>query len=701
MPTYTQANRPLKVKTALADDELLLLGFTGREAVSRTFAFQLELMSENKSIDAQALLRKSAVVTIRLHDDSERYIHGLVSRFTQLGSRDEFAFYRAEIVPWLWFLSLTRDCRIFQNKSVLDIIEQIFKDQGYSDYEIKCTKNYPKREYCVQYRESHFDFVTRLMEDEGIFYYFDHSDSKHVMVLADVNSSMPACPGPGTVRVAQHARLDEDIITEMQTEDAVYIGKVTLRDYDPLQPTLNLNSVLSGNGKGEIYDYQPVIYTGVSEGERYARVLLEAEEAQRKLVRGKGSCRFFVSGCRFELSEHYRADLNRKYAILQVDHEARTGDYRSWDDAKFDHKIEFAAIPDDLPYRALRSVAQPRMPGSQTAVVVGKSGEEIWTDKHGRVKVQFHWDREGKKDENSSCWVRVSSSWAGKNWGAVQIPRIGQEVIVDFIEGDPDRPIITGRVYNADQTPPYKLPDNQTQSGVKSRSSKQGGADDFNEIRFEDKKDAELLYVHAQKDKNVIVENDRTEEVGHDEKITIKNDRTEEVKGNEKITIEKDRTEDVKGNEKITIVKERTEEVKGGETVKVHKDRKHEILSNETVKVSSKRAVSVGADDKLEVGAKLTIEAQSDISVKSSGGKIVLESPTSIELKVGGSTIKLTPASIELKSPQIKIKGDAQVEVKAPLIKGKADAMLELQGAMTQVKGDGIIIVKGGIAMIN
>jgi type VI secretion system secreted protein VgrG len=400
------------------------------------------------------------------------------------------------------------------------------------------------------------------------------------------------------------------------------------------------------------------------------------------------------------LDEHYRSDLNRKYAILRVEHEADTGDYRTWQEAELDYQVSFSAIPDDLPFRALRTVRRPLM-SAQTAVVVGKSGEEIWTDKHGRVKVQFHWDREGKKDENSSCWVRVSSAWAGKNWGAIHIPRIGQEVIIDFIEGDPDRPIVTGRVYNADQTPPYALPTNQTQSGIKSRSSKKGGTEDFNEIRFEDKKDSELIYVHAQKDKQVMVENDRTEEVGHDEMITIKNDRTELVEGNEKITIKKDRTEEVEGKETITITKDRTEEVKANEKVKIGKDRSHDIGSNEKLKIGAKRNVDVSSDDQLKVGSKLTIEANSNISVKSAGGKIVIESPLGIELKVGASTIKITPASIELKSPMIKVKGDAQVEVKAPMVMQKADAMMQIGGPMTQVKGDGLLMCKGGITMIN
>ncbi len=281
--------------------------------------------------------------------------------------------------------------------------------------------------------------------------------------------------------------------------------------------------------------------------------------------------------------------------------------------------------------------------------------------------------------------MRVSSAWAGKAWGAISIPRIGQEVLVDFIEGDPDRPIITGRVYNAEQTPPYTLPTNQTQSGVKSRSSKGGGTENFNELRFEDKKGEELVYFHAEKDKEVMVENDRKEEVKHDETITIGNNRTELVKKDEKITIEGSRTEEVKKDETITVKGKRTETVDGKETVKVKGDREH----------------SVDQGDKLDVGTNLNIEAKQNITIKAAGGQIKAEAATGIELKCGACTVKITPAGIELKAPQIKIQGTAQVELKAPILMGKADAMLQMKGAVAQVNGDGVLMVKGGITMIN
>jgi type VI secretion system secreted protein VgrG len=709
MPDYTQANRPLRVKTALGGDKLMLAGFTGQEAVSRPFSYHIELASTDNAIKGDDLLRTPMTITVMLRGGGTRFINGTVRRFVQGGTTEDLTFYRAEIVPWLWFLSLARDCRIFQKLNVLDIIEKVFKGQGYSDYEIRCSRSYPEREYCVQYRETNLNFVSRLMEEEGIFYFFEHTDSKHVLVLADANNSFKPCPGGATARMASRMVLDEDVLTEVHSEHAVFIGQVTLQDYDFVQPALTLKSSISGDGVEEVYDYVPVQYTTIEDGEKYARIRLEAEEAVHQVIAGEGTCRFLQAGCKFDLKEHDRDDLNQTYLLLSVKQGGGGTDYRTWQSDQPDFEVEFEAIPASAPYRPPHDARKPVVHGTQSAVVVGKAGEEIWVDKHGRVKVQFHWDREGSKDENSSCWVRVSSLWAGKQWGAIHIPRIGQEVLVDFIEGDPDRPIITGRVYNAEQAPPYALPDNQTQSGVKSRSSKGGGADNFNEIRFEDKKGEELFYIQAEKDKQVLVKNDRNEEVKKNETILIGENRTEEVKKNEQITIGENRTEEVKKDEKITIGGSRTEEVGKDETVHVKGKREVTVDGNEKltaganqdVDVKSNRAVTVGAGDKLEVGTNLDMKVNQNINIKSSGGKLVAEAPLGIELKVGACTVKVTPAGIEMKAPQIKIEGMAQVEVKAPIVNGKADAMLQLKGAIAQVNGDGVLMLKGAITMIN
>ena len=659
MASYTQAGRPLRIGTELGEDVLLLTGFSGEEAVSAPFRFTVDMLSEDDSIDPNSILRSPITLTIQLVDDEERSLHGLVSRFVQLGQMAEegLTAYRAEVVPWLWFLSLSSECRIYQNKSVLEIAEQIFKDLGYSDFEFKCVKSYPKREYCVQYRETHLNFVSRLLEEEGIFYFFQHSDSKHVLTLADDTSAIKDCPVQSTVRVSAvpGAWQEEDVITSVQREHAAYIGKVTLRDYDYLQPSLQLENSVSGKGVEEVYDY-PGSFVDLDEGERLARLQLEGREAWHELVRGEGVCRSLQSGYAFELKDHYRKDTNQKYQLLSVRHSARAGDYRAQDSAPFEYRNEFLAIPHSVPFRPIPRSRKPLVQGSQTALVVGKSGEEIWVDKHARVKVQFYWDRVGEKDEKSSCWVRVSSTWAGKGWGFIQIPRIGQEVIVDFLEGDPDRPIITGRVYNAEQVPPYDLPSNQTQSGVKSRSSKSGGTENFNEIRMEDLKGSELFYIHAEKDKQVLVKNDRSESVGNNETISIGNDRSEEVGKNESISIGENRTENVGKDESITIGGKRVDTVVGDEVIDVGGDRSETVGKNETVSIEGRRSHTITGKDKLEVGEDLVIEAGDKVVIKTGNASITMKSNG--EIKIEGKNITTDDSG----KTQIKASGDVNIK---------------------------------------
>ncbi len=698
MPKYTQAHRPLRITTPLGPDELLLLGFTGQESISRPFLFELELMSENHEIDPNDVLRKSATVTLVLPDGSERHINGVISRFAQGGARADLALYRAELVAWFWFLSRSRDSKVFQNLSVLEIIEQVFKSRGYRDFAIRCAGNYPAREYCVQYNESDLDFVSRLLESEGIFYFFEHTDSKHTLVLADRSSTLEPCPGTPTARVAEQAPRDEDVITSLLREDSVFVGKMTLRDYDADQPGLTLSSSISGPGQGEIYEYQPVIFTDLAEGDRYARIRLEAEEARQRLIRGEGTCRAFLPGYRVDVERHYRKDMNGTYLITAVQHAARTSEFRTWDEAPFDYSNKFVGIPFDIPFRPRATTPKPVMRGSQTAVVVGKAGEEIWTDKYGRVKVQFHWDRDGKKDENSSCWMRVSSLWAGKGWGAIALPRIGQEVIVDFIEGDVDRPIIVGSVYNADQMQPYTFPADQTQSGIKSHSSKGGSADNFNELRFEDKKGYELVYLHAEKDEQVVVEYDSSESIGGNQSISIGGNRTEDVGGDESIAIAGDRTEDVRGNEKITIQGNRTEEVAGTESVQVKGNRECEVNGSETTNVGANQSISVKGNHELKVDGQLKIKAP-NIDVEAF--TVIISAEGALTLASGASTIDMDPSGITLKAPKIMLQGLASIELTAPIITGKADAMLDMKGAVAQLNGDGMVTVRGGLTMIN
>ncbi|KPK35886.1 MAG: hypothetical protein AMJ65_17030, partial [Phycisphaerae bacterium SG8_4] len=543
-------------------------------------------------------------------------------------------------------------------------------------------RSYPKREFCVQYRETHLNFVSRLLEEEGIFYFFRHSASKHILTLADDGSAVKPCETQSTARMAVQvgAIQQEAVVLALECEHSAYVGTVTLRDYDYLKPSLKLESSVSGDGKEELYDYTfPGNLTTPDDGDRLARLQLEEQEQWRELVRGESTCRSFHSGFHFDLEGHYRRDVNKKYQLLQIHHSGQNTTFHAQGPRESDYHNSFVAIPHKAPFRPQRVTPKPVVQGSQTAVVVGKSGEEIWVDKHGRVKVQFHWDRDGKKDENSSCWVRVASSWAGKGWGLIQIPRIGQEVIVDFLEGDPDMPIITGRVYNGEMVPPYALPGNQTQSGVRSRSSKGGGTSNYNELRFEDKKGSEEILLHAEKDLVVEVENDETHGVEHDRVTTIKNDETKTIEeGNEVITIKQgDQTLDIKqGDQKVTLGQ-------GNQSLTLKTGNRSVTLDKggETVRLKM-------GDQKVQLDkGNLTTEVKmGNVSTKAALGKMAEEAMQGIELKVGQNSVKIDQTGVTIKGMNIKIQGQVMTEVK---------------GVMTTIKGDGMLTVKGGITMIN
>jgi type VI secretion system secreted protein VgrG len=533
---YSQEGRPIQIATALGDTELLLEGFAGTESVSAPFEFEVRLLSENPCVDLKSLLRSPAVISLHLPDGKIRYIHGVFNRLAQLGRGQDLFSYVGTLAPSIWFLGLRAGCRIFQNLTVPEIVEQILKERGI-DFKTKLNGAYAKREYCVQYRESDLNFISRLLEEEGIFYFFEHARNKHVMVMADLPSAFAPGAQP-TVRysLVSDGRGDEDTVLTLERIEEAHAGKIALKDYDFTKPNVDLRTSLSGSSPEEVYDY-PGGYVERSAGDRYARLRLEEQESRLLTVRGTSSCRALQPGYRFTLADHYRADTNAAYAALSVTHKAIDNNYRSAQASPFVYENSFEAIPQKVVYRPARRAIKPVVEGPQTAVVAGKSGEEIWVDKYGRVIVQFHWDRAGARDEKSSCWVRVAQSWAGKGWGWMSIPRLGQEVVVDFLEGDPDRPLITGRVYNAEQMPPYALPDNQTQSGMKSRSSKGGGAANYNEIRFEDKMGGEMFTVHAERDMETTVEHDDAQIVQHDRTIKVDGKHTETIAGDMSVTV--------------------------------------------------------------------------------------------------------------------------------------------------------------------
>ena len=650
--SYTQAGRPMRVETALGPDVLLLGGMSGVEGVSMPFSFRLDLLSEDDAVVAADLLRTPACVTLLLSTGDERTIHGLVRRFVQEGRAEELTAYQAEIVPWLWFLSLSRESRIYQNLSVPEIVEQVFRGLGHADFELRCTRSYPPREFCVQYRETHLDFVSRLLEEEGIFYFFEHSADRHLLVLADDNSAVQPCPCVAGARMAPQGADGGDVVAMLHWEEQACIGKVVLRDYDFLQPSLSLESTIAATEPEELYDY-PGAFTSPDDGERYARIRLEEAAAMRRVVRGQGTCRDFRAGYRFDLTDHFRAAANQSYMLLQVQHAASAGEFRAGGDAPMEYRNHFLAIPHTVPYRPPRATPHPVVHGSQTALVVGPAGEEVWVDAHGRIKVQFYWDRVGAKDENSSCWVRVASPWAGKGYGSVQIPRIGSEVVVEFLEGNPDRPLVTGCVYNAEQTPPFELPGGGIQMGMKSRSSKGGGG--YNEITLTDTKGTEAVTIHAQYDMGTAVEHDDTLTVGNDQSISIGVNQALDVGEEQTVSVGKNRSESigaddslsVTGNRSATVEKDETLAVTGNRTRTVGKDESVEITGSRTVSITKedalsiteKRTVTVGADDALTVTKKLVIDAGDEITIKTGEASIVMKKDGTITLK--GKDVKI------------------------------------------------------------
>jgi type VI secretion system secreted protein VgrG len=608
----TQATRQIAIDTPLGDDVLLLRSFQGHEELSRLFTFHLDLVSEDSSIKYEAIVGQSVTVRLTLADSSQRYWNGFVSRFVQADQDSKITVYHATMVPWLWFLDQTTDCRIFQSKSAPDIIKQIFKEYGYNDFSLRLYGDFVKRDYCVQYRESDFNFVSRLMEEEGICYFFEHENGKHTLILGNDPAAHKTCPNQPTARYEGTAGgwQDDDVILQWYQEQEFRPGVYTVTDYNFETPSTNLLSSVNGSGKWEVYDF-PGEYTKRADGDRLAKVRLQEQQTPLSVARGTGDCRAFDVGYKFKLTDHYRDDLNQEYVLTSLHHSGRHNlGYGSGasDSAEPVYENTFECVPATTTIRPPRRTPVPVIQGCQTAVVVGPAGEEIFTDKYGRVKVQFHWDREGKKNENSSCWVRVSYPWAGKSWGGIHIPRIGQEVIVDFIEGDPDRPIITGRTYNAGQMPPWDLPGKMMVSGYKSNSTKGGGG--YNEISFDDTKGTELIQVHGQYDMDTKIEHDerrhvinnRTKNVDVDETSTIGNNRTEKVGNNEQITIGVNRTENVGTNETISIGSNRTETVGANESITVALTRTRNVGVNEMVNVGAAQEITIGGLQALTVG---------------------------------------------------------------------------------------------------
>jgi len=628
------STQPFRVKTPLPEADLLLESLSCEEGLSLLGSMRARLLSPRSDISADQLLGKPATFELELRGDAKRYLHGYITEWTQSGGTSRYHGYQLVLRPWLWFLTRTSDCRIFQHKSVPNIVKAVFEDHGIASFEFKLFREYREWDYCVQYRESDFNFVSRLLEHEGIYYRFDHSDGQHKMILLDSASAHDPQPH-GAKQLPLYANAasappDIDYVSRWSTSRAVRSGKFAIKDYDFEAPS----KALLTEGKrphnydlsdAEAYDY-PGFYTKAADGTQYLDNRMDEVYSDYELFSGSTNAQSLETGFTFKLLRHPRADQNAEYLVTSTKLKAHNGTLDADGvQAQVALTCDFTGLLTSQQFRPARATPKALMKGPQTALVVGAAGNEIETDKFGRVKVQFHWDRYGKKDEKSSCWVRVAQAWAGKNYGSIFTPRIGQEVIVDFLEGDPDQPIITGRVYNAEQMPPWDLPANATQSGILTRSSKGGAYGNANAIRFEDKKGSEQLWIHAEKNQDIEVENDETHWVGHDRKKTIdhdetthvKHDRTETVDNNETITVGVNRTEKVGANEHITIGANRTESVGANESITIGANRTISVGASETATVALQRTHAVGINESIAIGAaqEVAIGAAQSITV--------------------------------------------------------------------------------------
>jgi len=692
----TQSTRSVSVSTPLGGDVLLFKSMSASEGMSQLFEYELELLSEQSDIDLNDMLGQS--VTVRLESvtpaaqgGKDRFFNGQVSRFSYAGTLDRYHLYQATLRPWFWNLTRTSTCRIFQEMTVPDIVAEVLRKNGFSDFEFSLSSGrYRTWTYCVQYRETDFNFICRLLEQEGIYFYFHHQDNQHFLAMTDSVSSHNSVGAIPYFPPRENARREGEFIHEWYVASEVCPGKFVTDDFNYETPKTELEARLDSpeshqGADGEIYDY-PGEYSKPNEGETYAQIRLEELQTPHIVAEAASNCPRISVGELFNLENFPREDQNQEYLITSASYQIKSNAYISGSGSADEglYSCQFSCIDRTRQYRAPRLTPKPVVQGPQTAFVVGRKGEEIDTDKLGRVKVQFHWDREGKMDEKSSCWVRVSQNWAGKLWGGVFLPRIGQEVIVDFLEGDPDRPIITGRVYNGENTPPYALPNNKTQSGIKSRSTKQGEEDNFNELRFEDKKGEEEVYFHAEKNFTRMVENDDTLNVGNDQTREIHNNRTTTIKeGDDQLEIEKGHRNTLisEGNDTLEIKMGNHDTIvtQGNDTLSLEQgDMKVNIdVGKQVVKVAENIEMS---------SVNSSIKMDGNNSIEMSTKKCIIEALSSIELKVGGSSIKIEPAKITIKSPQIAISADGKLDVKSP---------------MTTVTGDGILTLKGGLTKIN
>ena len=691
-PNYSQDGQPLEIETPLGKDKLLLEAFDGEEFLGKLFVFRLECLSVEETLSDTAIVGKQVSFRVNDSSNSPRWFSGYVSRFSWMGRDDVLTRWQVEVVPSLWFASLTSDCKIFQQKSVPDIVEAVLGDTSEITLSKKISGSHSPWDYCVQYRETDFAFVSRLMEHDGIGYHFEHAQGSLKMVVSDANTAFTDCK-EAEVETSQGfaSPATAGVITSWRHEYAYRPGKFVQTDYSFEEPTTSLlatgngKSAYSGASKAELFDY-PGLYEKKPDGDTSAKVRIEAEEATASIASGTSTCRSFSPGYTFKIKSHPNsAERGKKYLLTKVIHRASIrGAYEASAEAGsgFEYENSFESVPSETVWRPVRNTAWPA--GTvQTALVVGPSGEEIYTDQYGRIKVQFHWDRYGKKNEQSSCWIRVSQSLAGPQFGMQFIPRVGMEVVVSHLDDDPNRPLVTGVVYNGTNKPPFELPSKAAQSGLQTRSTKEGSTSTANQLIFDDTKEAELVTLHAERNFTRTVENDDTLEIGFvtkdkgDRSVKVYNNLTEEIgvgseNGNRSLTVYKDNSTTVStGDEKYTVSK-------GNATFDV-------TQGNHTVTVGGKQSSTVGK------GHSLTVSSGShSVQVNSGSGTMkamswTIEGQTGITLKVGSNSIEIGPAGVTINGLTVSVKGTTSTTVEGLQTTVKGTAMLQAQGAITMI----------------
>jgi len=701
--------------------DLRVARFSGQEGVSELFQFDVTVLSEDAGIAFADAVGQKAKLTLQ-GEGEPRFVHGTVARFEQGEAGKKLTHYRVTVVPKVWRLLHRHDCRIFQEKSAPDIVKAVLEGAGLSsgdDFAFHLRGSYVAREYCVQWRESDWAYVSRLLEDEGIYYYFEHHDDKHVIVFADQPGAHGPIAGEASVdyRPALGALTESVHVQRFRVAEEARTGKIDVRDYDFTKPASPLEGAAQGSVEQDlpIYDWMNADTQHDPAGR--ATVRLEERRALRRVGTGESGVERFVPGSTFTLQEHPRDDFNVEWILSRVEHHGLEPTLVDVSAGEPRYENRFAAVPAGVPLRPPLVTPRPTIRGLQTAAVVGPAGEEIYTDEHGRIKVQFQWDRLGKKDDRSSCWMRVGQTWSGPGWGALYLPRIGMEVLVDFLDGDPDRPMVVGAVYHGTNKPPYPLPGEKTKSTLKSNSSP--GGDGYNELRFEDKKGSEEVYLRAQKDLFVEVLNDAKRTVGHDDSLDVTHDRTVHVGHDRGTTIDHDDTLHVQNNRTVTVDGDESVTVTRTETVDVTDDTTVALGKNLTISVAQNVAMSVDGDVSETVSGKREASVSGDESLDVSGGATVtvggdhadeakltrtIKAGDKITIVCGDAQVVIEKnGNVTVSGKDLAVSATGKVEIKAATevnIESSATLNVKASGP-AKVESSGPVAVKGAVVNVN